>query len=238
MHHLTKEACMKTKCYTVEQCVHRGILYLAESLQYYWPANFSVANAKEQPFINEIAENNIALHLSRSFAEDGFQVWAEVPFNKENRRIDFLAYSYADGISVALEFKKSIDTPQGNLEDLKRLIDIHDTGLCNPIHEFNNQSLNLASYKMYGIVVLLSATEFADWWMYPSAWNYTPDKRFANDYSTIGKALDVSKHRYVVPIIEYFSPGTSEDMRYRFRRAAYALYDSAEIESLRKILCS
>jgi len=109
------------------QCVHKELFYLAESLQYYWPADFAVVNCVPQGYLNEIAENNIPLHLARSFAEKGFQLWAEVPLKEENRRLDFFAYNYPEGITVALEFKKSIDTPQGNYEDLKQLVDIQKT---------------------------------------------------------------------------------------------------------------
>lgn len=219
-----------------EQCVHKGLIYLAESLQYYWPANTAVTHGERQGYLNEIAENNIALHLARSFAEKGFQMWAEVPLNEENRRLDFLAYSYSEGITVALEFKKSIDTPQGNYEDLKRLVEIHKNGLCNAEHGFNNQSITLAEHKMYGVVTLLNATEFADWWAYPAAWNYMPQGRTADDYRKIGKAIAVASYRAVVPLIEYFHPGHSENLQYRFRRAAYALYETNGMMTLDSLL--
>ena len=217
-----------------EQCVHKGLFYLAESLQYYWPANFAVINGVQQGYLNEIAENNIALHLARSFAEKGFQIWAEVPLKEENRRLDFFAYNYPEGITVALEFKKSIDTPQGNYEDLKRLVDIHANGVCNAEHGFNNQSIKLAEHKMYGIVTLLSAEEFADWWMHPEARNYTPEGRSAGDYMKMGKAIAVASYRSVVPLTEYFYPEKSAGDKYRFRRAAYALYSEKDMERLKK----
>lgn len=220
----------------VEQCVHRGLMYLAESLQYYWPANLAVVKGIQQGYLNEIAENNIALHLARSFGENGFQMWAEIPFDGENRRLDFLAYSYAEGISVALEFKKRIDTPQENYEDLKRLVDIHKNGLGNVAHGFNNQSINLAEHKMYGIVAILSATEFADWWSYPEACNYSPESRTAGDYRRIGEAIAVTDCRAVVPLTEYFYPGKSEALKYRFRRAAYVLYRDSELGKLDDVL--
>lgn len=219
-----------------EQCVHKGLLSLAESLQYYWPANLAVVNGMQQQYLNEIAENNIALHLARSFGERGFQMWAEVPFKDESRRLDFLAYSYADEIIVALEFKKNIDTPQGNYEDLRRLVHISKNNLCNAAHGFNNQAVMRARHKMYGVVTLLNATEFADWWAFPEAWNYTPAGRSAGDYEKIGKAINIAGYRSVVPLVEYIVPGESASLQYRFRRAAYALYSEKEITKLERIL--
>ncbi|WP_185702394.1 MULTISPECIES: hypothetical protein, partial [unclassified Desulfovibrio] len=181
--------------------------------------------------------SNIALHLAHSFAEKGFQVWAEVPLKEENRRIDFFAYNYPEGITVALEFKKSIETPQGNYEDLKRLVDIHENGVCNAEHRFNNQSLSRAEPKeMYGVVTLLSAEEFADWWKHPKNGDYTPNGRSARDYRRIGKAIDVAGYRFVVPLVEYFCSAKSTGDKYRFRRAAYALYRECDMENLKEVL--
>ena len=203
-----------------EQCVHSGLLYLAESLQYYWPAR------------GEVAENNIALHLARSFAEKGFQMWAEIPLHGENRRLDFLAYSYTDKITIALEFKKSIETPQGNQEDLKRLVDIHADGLCH------HHGIGDAEHKMYGVVTLLSATEFADWWHDPKACGYMPpDGRSAPEYIRIGKALEVADFRWVGPLVEHMrSVDAKLELKWRFLRAAYALYDEHGIGKLAEVL--
>ena len=201
----------------VEQCVHKGLIYLAETLQYPWPTN------------GELAENNIALHLARSFAEKGFQVWAEVPLDKENRRLDFLARNYAESIAVALEFKRSIDTPQGNYEDLKRLVAIHKNGLSNDMLDFGEQS----GHRIYGIVAFLFENEFAVWWWDPKGCKqeYMPDGKSADLYTKIGMALAATKVRYVVPLCEHFrSP------KYRFSRAAYALYDEASIDKLKEAL--
>ena len=200
------------------------------------PANFAVIHGVRQGYLNEIAENNLAIHCARSFAEKGFQVWAEVPLKEENRRLDFFAYNYPEGITVALEFKKSIDTPQGNYEDLKRLVDIHENGVCNAEHGFNSQSIKLAEHKMYGIVTLLSSEELADWWMHPEAWNYTPDGRSAGDYMKIGKAIAVARYRSVVPLIECFYSEKCTDDKHRLRRAAYALYSENNIENLKKAI--
>ncbi len=212
----------------VDQCMHRGLMYLAESLQYYWPANYAVISGERQDHsLNEFAENNIALHLARAFAEKGFQVWAEVPISGENRRLDFLAYNYVEKISVALELKKTIETPQSNLEDLRRLVVIHNNDLG-------------ASYKaiddemtwMYGIVAIFAAKEFAAWWRNPEGCNYTPEERQAKDYEKIGKAIAAASHRYVMPLVEW--PKAQE--KYRLCRAAYALYDEEKIIQLEAVL--
>lgn len=222
--------------FLAEQCVHKGLMYLSESLQYYWPANYAVVNGVRANYLNEIAENNIALHLARSFAENGFHIWAEVPLKREHRRLDFLAYHYGLGLSVALEFKKSIETPQENYKDLKRLVHIKNNGLSSEEHGFNGQCLHDSKYHVRGIVTLLSATEFADWWAYPKSRNYIPAGRKAYEYSKIGNAIAVASHRAVVPLCEYLCEGDSEGVQYRFRRAAYALYDDKSISALEKVL--
>jgi hypothetical protein len=89
---------------------------------------------------------------------------------------------------------------------------------------------------MYGVVVLLNATEFADWWMHPKAWHYMPHGRTADEYRKIGEALEIAAFRFAVPLIEYYYPGKSEELQYRFRRAAYALYDENNIKELGKLL--
>ena len=159
-------------------------------------------------------------------------MWAEVPLSGENRRLDFLAYSYADKITIALEFKKSIETPQGNYEDLKRLVDIHKKGLCH------HQGIEDAEHKMYGIVTLLSSTEFADWWHDPEGCGYMPpDGRSAHDYIRIGKALEVADFRWVGPLVEHLrSVGSTLELKWRFLRAAYALYDENSIGKLAEVL--
>ena len=220
----------------VEQCIHKGLVYLAESLQYYWPANFAVQKGVPQGYLNEVAENNIALHLAHSFAEQGFQVWAEVPLHEKNQRLDFFAYNHSEGVTVALEFKNSIETPQGNYSDLERLVDIHERGVCNTEHGFNNRSIELAEHAFYGVVTILSAMEFADWWMHPTNWGHAPAGRASDEYRKVGIALAEAKTRSVVPLTEYFSPGESEEGKYRFRRAAYALYCKDDIQRLKTAL--
>lgn len=199
----------------VDQCVHKGLIYLAESLQY-WTEYF------------EVAENNIALHLARSFAEKGFQVLAEIPFDGEKRRLDFLAYSYTENITVALEFKNSIETPQGNYEDLNRLVKIHNKGLR--VHDLMD-----SEHKVYGIVTLLHSIEFADWWYEPKTYDYMPKGRSANDYKNIGRALEITPDRWVIPLVERLR-AEPVGIQWRFLRAACALYDQNLISELGSVL--
>ncbi len=215
-----------------DQCVFKGLLYLSEAMQYYWPASMH-----EKGYLQEIAENNIALHLARSFSENGFLVWAEIPFkNNISNKLDFLAYHYSLDILVALELKNNIETPQGNHKDFTRLVEIYNNGICNEEHLFNGQVF--ASEKkpdILGIITMLNATEFAEWWKNPNVeGNYKPKGRTAPDFEQIGKALEVCKYKAVMPLCEYVYP--NESLRYRFRRAAYALYDEVTIQDLEKAL--
>ena len=201
------------------QGVHKGLLYLAESLQNYWPAK------------GELAENNIALHLARSFAEKGFHMRAEVPLDGDNRRLDFLACNYTENIAVALEFKRSIDTPQGNYEDLKRLVYIHKNGLCKDTFDYGEDAI----HRIYGIVALLFENEFVDWWHNPEKnREYMPEGKSAKLYGNIGEALATATSRYVVPLYE----SLSSKPQYRFGRAAYALYNENSMNKLSSVLDS
>jgi hypothetical protein len=221
----------------VDQCVCTGLTYLADSLQYYWPANFAILNGVQQAYLNDIAERNITLHMAHSFAEKGFHMWAEVPLKDESRKIDFLAFNYSEGIMVSLEFKNSLDYPPKNYADLERLVAIHQSGLCNPKHGFNKQSVECAEHRMYGIVTLFSPVEFADWWLYPGdGENYMPKDRRGGDYKKIGKAVEKASYSAVVPLAELIYQGGSSELRYRFLRAAYALYDEKSISELKKVL--
>ena len=93
----------------VDQCVHKGLMYLAEALQYYLPTPTSHAYPPE---------NNIALHLARSFAEKDFQVWAEIPLTgASSGELDFLAWNYTENIVVALEFKRDVEDPPKIIND-------------------------------------------------------------------------------------------------------------------------
>lgn len=84
-------------------------------------------------------------------------------------------------------------------------------------------------------MTILNATEFADWWIHPNpSENYQPSKRSAIDYGKIGKALEVSKNKVVVPLCEMVRPGI--ELRYRFCRGAYALYDESNIGKLAEAL--
>jgi hypothetical protein len=209
-------------------------MFLAESLQYYWPAKYGYG----------AHENNITLHLARSFAENGFQVWAEVPLDEKNPKLklDFLAYNYTKEITVALELKGSIETPPDNIDDLNRLVHIHNNRLCGGWPgDFYKDHAKLAKHRIYGIATLLYAMEFANWWHDPKACDeYKPphDKRTAEGYAQIGKSLAVASFRAVVPLSEALLSGESPDFRYRFSRAGYALYDEHSIEEVGKILAN
>lgn len=222
----------------VEQSILKGLLYLSEALQYYWPGK--LANEKggvKSGVINLIGENNIALQLARSFSENGFLVWAEVPFNNpdKSQRLDFLAYHYAEGILVALELKNSISTPQNNLEDLQRLVKICKMRLANEAHPFNSSSIDYSPHKMYGVISILESVEFADWWNLPNE-NLevmTQCGRYSEVYKVIGQALDKADLRSVVPLIEMLRQGEYpvdydqllKFFRSRFLRAGYAVYN-------------
>ena len=217
----------------VDQCVHKGLMYMAESLQYYWPANYP-------------NENNIALHLARSFAEKGFQVWAEIPLKKNKKeRLDFLSNSYPEEITVVMEFKGGVEDPPANIADLKRLVDIHN----------NNEWLyndwpaagSIQDHRIYGVVTLLYAMEFVNWWHTPDPHkDYMPDiesiadknaqKRRAVGYKTIGKALGATHYRGVAMLEDFYRYDSARHSRYRFGYAAYALYDETSIKELEKAL--
>lgn len=215
-----------------DQCVFKSLLYLSEAIQYYWPATMYDKNA-----INIIAENNIALHLARAFSENGFLVWAEIPFKgSPEKKFDFLAYNYSLDILVALELKNNIETPKNNLIDLHRLVQIQAEGICSVEHPFNNQCFGVDKKPdFYGIVTILNAVEFANWWRYPNTFgNYQPHKRFSDEYKNIGKALEVSKCKGVIPLCERVYSGS--ELQDRFCRAAYALYDEDNIGGLAEVL--
>ena len=230
----------------VDQCVRKGLTYLAESLQYYWPNWVS-----EYPH-----ENNIALHLARSFAEKGFQVWAEIPLTKykgeKGEHLDFLAYNYSEEITVVLEFKGSVETPQGNINDLKRLIDIHNgedrfysKGSYGgwPADAYN-PSAKSTGRKIYGVATFHHAMEFTKWWLKPEHYDYMPfdekDKKAKNrapkDYKPIGRAINVATYRDVVLLEDFFRYNCPPDSKYRFRYAAYALFDESSINKLENVL--
>ena len=213
----------------VDQCMHKGLMCLAESLQYYWPTKYGPH------------ENNIALHLARSFTENGFHVWAEVPLDEKNLKLklDFLAYNYTQEITVALELKGSIETPPDNIEDLKRLVQIHNNGLCSGWPgEFYKDHARFAKHRLYGIAALFYATEFANWWHDPQACEYMPPhaSRTAEGYSLIGKCLAEASCRAIVPLSEVLVSGQSLDLRNRFSRVGYALYDENSIGEIAKVL--
>jgi len=228
----------------VDQSVFKGLLYLSEALQYYWPAK--LANVKgdlNSDVINLIGENNIALHLARSFSENGFLVWAEVPFNTRDRsqRLDFLAYHYSKGILVALELKNSISTPQNNFKDLQRMVEISKIGFANETHSFNSSTIEYSPYKMYGVISILERVEFADWWNMPqdNEMVLAHCGRNPEVYKTIGQALAKADLRSVVPLIEMLSlgqyPNEYEQLLKLFRnrciRAGYALYHEDTVKT-------
>ena len=201
----------------VDQCVHKGLLYLAESLQYYWPAN----RYGKTPLLNEVAENNIALHLARSFAAKGFLMWAEVPFEGVNKRLDFFAYHDKDKLGVALELKTSIDKPpSGSRDDLERLIKIANSNLANA------DAVNVEGAKwLYGIVSVLYASALVDWWQNPEGCDdYLPKGYRAASYKQIGMALTKAYTHKVVPLRDWGDSCT---------HAAYALYDENSINVLK-----
>ncbi len=210
--------------YLAEQSVFKSFFYLAEAMQYYWPsANY------------EISENNMALHLARAFSENGFLVWAEVPFNDESKqKLDFLAYHYPLKTLVALELKNNIEQPEKNYEDINRVVRIYDNGVYNVAHRFNNQSITEAEHKIVGVATILNATEYAEWWINPTNNEYLPVGRNAEMYRKIGMAINVAPYGAAVPLCEDLHE--EADIRYRFRRAAYALYDAEGVAKLKAVL--
>jgi hypothetical protein len=229
---------MTNPLYLVDKCLHQGLLKLAEALQYYWPAALVTAHGEQKGYLHEIAENNIALQLARSFGAHGFQVWAEIPFGRqegsgERRRLDFLAYQYELETLVALELKNSLETPQKNIEDVQRLVLIAHNGLIDEDHGFNyNRGLiSDCPNRFYGLVTIMNDQAFADWWAAPKDNDYTPQGRKKEAYSPLGRALDKADSKATVPLIEY-SGLASDQAAYRFRRAGYALYTAATMKTL------
>ena len=213
----------------VDQCVHNGLKYLADSLQCYWPANFD----PDGKYLHTFNENNIVLHLARSFAEKGFRMWAEVPFYEQNLWLDFFAYSDTEKIAVALEFKKSIDTPpSGSLDDLKRLVEIHKDGLANA-----DNAINRAKW-IYGIVTVLYSSEFFVWWENPAVCkDYGPEstRLRAPSYKQIGEAIAKKAYsRRIVPLQKWKTRPARA--MYAHTHAAYALFEDSSISDLASVL--
>ena len=198
----------------VEQCMHDGLKYLKDSLGYYWPAK-----KDSKGNFNAVTENNIALHLARSFAKKGFRMWAEVPFVDVNKRLDFFAYHVNEKIAIVLELKSYIKQESESLEDLKRLRDIANSNLANA------DSVNVEGSKwMYGFVTLLYQNEFAGWWNDPEG--YVPPNRKifrAECYKRIGEALAKACIRKTEEIKKWENSCT---------HAAYALYDENTISGI------
>ncbi len=210
---------MTDSIYIVDQCIHRGLQYLEEPLQFYWPAKIDPSGR-----FNPVAENNIALHLARSFTEAGFAVWAEVPSNKNNDRLDFLAYCGKEKVSVALELKRSIDMPpEGSNKDLVKLAGLrgdNGVGLANA-----GDAINGAKW-IYGIVTMFYATEFVNWWKNPEDYDYGRKSKYlrSDTYKQIGRKI-AKAHRKIMPITKW------ENVN-----AAYALYDENLIGELKKMI--
>lgn len=220
----------------IKICLNKGIFYLSESLNYYWPQCFAVLNGIKKPYLNEINENNIAVHIARAFSENNFFIWAEVPIKDQKRRIDLVAYNPIFKSLVYLELKNNIEQPENNLEDIKRLIYISDNGICNEDHGFNHGCIKDAKFEYFGIVNIISGTEFAEWWLFPEKNNFLPIDRQAKTYITLGRILNLTPHKSVITIGEYFSQNYSEQLRFRFRRVSYALFDKGLINSISKVI--
>ena len=222
----------------VDQCVHKGLMYLAEALQYYLPTPRSHAYPPE---------NNIALHLARSFAEKNFQVWAEIPIMGEsNGELDFLAWNYTENITVALEFKRDVESPRLIVKDLMRLVKIHkkELLLCRG-WPGDGQNTTFTGHKMYGMVTMLHTQELAKWWHHPAHKDYMPEvedqegkkqkPRDADGYRQIAKAIE-NTWRGIVPLEDFFRYSKEQTERYRFCYGAYALYDETNINTLEDVL--
>ncbi|MDL2279120.1 hypothetical protein LJC15_00455 [Desulfovibrio sp. OttesenSCG-928-G11] len=200
-----------------DRCINKGLQYLEKPLQIYWPAKIDSSGR-----LNPVAENNIALHLARSFTEAGFLVWAEIPSSAGHKRLDFFAYCDTENIAVALELKRSIDMPpSGSREDLKKLADLHySAGLANA-----DAAINSAEW-IYGIVTVLYANAFVTWWENPEGYDYEQSGRYLRsaDYKKIGQGI-AKAHRNVVPL------GKWDNIA-----AAYALYDKNSIAELKMVM--
>jgi hypothetical protein len=240
------EGRLKTESeFLVDECIFRGLGYLAEALQYYWPATPYSGGGT-----NPVAERNITLQLSRSFSEKGFLVWAEVPFNKseaeKDRKIDFLAWHISKCITVALEFKNNIENPAANLKDFERLVDFDLQKPMSIQHGLNGQSIQECKEEIYGVVNIFHPAEFADWWMYASESELPHAHRTADDYKKIASALSVASNRFVTPLVEQFykkeywdeTHTIDEIFRYRLIRAGYALYNKEAIQKLAAIFAN
>jgi len=64
--------------------------------------------------------------------------------------------------------------------------------------------------------------------------NYQAKGRPAPDYEKIGKALEVSKNKMVMPLCENVRPDAN--LKHRLYRATYALYDEKTICGLAEVL--
>ena len=102
----------------IEQIVRRGANSLGEAVRGFWPG--TTEN-------HEIAERNITLYLGKSFADAGFQVFAETPYPNEaqDERLDLLALDPFRGIQVAIEAKRlfsgsQVTTLEKDLDRLRR----------------------------------------------------------------------------------------------------------------------
>ncbi len=90
------------------------------SLSYYWPADAGSNN--------DLAENNLALHVAQAFLKKNYAVFAEVnhpvPNAKGNKQnIDLLAIAEDRSFYIAMEFKRHVATGMDDsLDDIERLV--------------------------------------------------------------------------------------------------------------------
>lgn len=98
----------------LESVVRSASSSLSEALHWYWPAGGQ----------NEIAERNLALHMSGALQRAGFHVYGEVSLGEDNAgRLDLVGMSGATKTSVIVECKRLINSTgaAGMTEDVRRI---------------------------------------------------------------------------------------------------------------------
>lgn len=228
---------MNKQAERISETITAGFEYAKTTLQNFWPAKQGMLNNKKAEYINAFSENNLTLHVGRAFAENGFLVWAEVPFYtrpeglKSDLTLDFLAYDKNTDTAVMIEFKNNIDTPQGVFNDIYRFTCLQQTGngLCHDAETGNGMCIHKAKHKFYVIVTVLNQGVFHDWWEKPKnkeANSYMPFGKRAPLYGVIGKILNDFSLKKDFLRMEIFHPSEKDCA------IAYAIFPAREIDTL------
>jgi len=177
----------------VEDILLQGFSSLARSLQWFWPSK----KAGSGTYVLPIKESNLVVHVAHAFIKNGFNVYAEVPYESESRKsIDLLAFDYHRDILVKMEAKANFENAKALVTDVEKLklpfkSDEHHW-TANTTFDFGN------TFSVFSLTT--NDIRIRNWWVHEDGIMGSPYGRTQEGWEKLGNSLNDAVESWDYPL--------------------------------------